>query len=329
MKATRRRILLAAGALAAAPFARAQKPGEKRVLGVLNPHPRPPHDYWGDVTRFRQLGWRIGENLFIERPEDPRREAALPEMAAALVRKRVDAIIAFGPEAAVEAARATKTIPIVFWGLTHPVEQGLVASYARPGGNVTGIAFATGPELVGKLLETFKEVAPRVTRVAGIVTPSAMSTVQGGKIQAASPGAARTLGLDFRGYPVSTAADIDAALDAAVAADFNAIVAFGTTTTWRHRDRIAGFAIRHRLPCATNQEEFVQSGCLFSYGANTRHTILQSITCVAKVLGGARPADIPVELPERYELAFNLKTARAIGLTIPDLLLLRADKVIS
>lgn len=325
---TRRRILLAAGAFAAVPLALAQKPGEKRTLGVLNPHPKPAPDAFGDITKFRELGWRVGDNLLVERPEDPRREAALPEMAAELVRKRVDAIIAIGPEAAVEAARATKTIPIVFWGLTHPVEQGLIASYARPGGNVTGVAFATGPELVGKLLETFKEVAPGVTRIAGIVTPSAMSTVKGGRLRAASPDAARAVGFDYRSYPVFSAADIDAALDAAVAAELEGIVAFGTTTTWRHRQRIAEFAIRHRLPCAANQEEFVQSGCLFSYGANSRHTFLQSIACVAKVLAGAHPADIPVELPERYELAFNLSTAKAIGLTIPDLLLLRADKVI-
>ena len=332
MTLTRRRMLVATAALAAAPLARAQKPGEKRVLGVLSPHPKPTPEqaaYWGVDAKFRELGWRIGENLLVERPEDPRGEAALAEMAAGLVRKRVDVIYANGPEAAVAAARATRTIPIVFWGVAFPVEQGLISSFARPGGNVTGVAFSTGAELFGKLLEMFKEVAPRVTRVGALVTPSAMSIVQGGTHRSQGPDAATIVGFDYRSYPVSSAADIDAGLEQAASDGVHGLVAFGTTTTWRHRQRIAEFAMRHRLACASNQEEFVHAGCLFSYGSNTRHTVLQSIACVAKVLAGARPADIPVERPERYELVVNLRTAGAIGLAVPQPVLLRADKVIS
>jgi putative ABC transport system substrate-binding protein len=323
---------VAGGALAAAPLARAQKPGEKKTLGVLSPHPKPSPEqnaYWGHEAKFRELGWRIGENLIIERPEDPRGEAALAEMAEGLVRKRVDAILAIDPEAAVAAARATTSIPIVFWGAANPVEQGLIASYARPGGNVTGMSFSTGAEMFSKVFEILKEVAPHATRLAALVTPSARSVVRGGTYVAeAAPEAAQAAGFDYRGYRVSSAADIDAALESARDAGAQAIIAFGTTTTWRQRHRIAEFAIRHRLVCGSNQDEFVLAGCLFSYGANTRHTFLQSIAYVAKVLGGARPADIPVERPERYELAFNLRTAKALGLTIPQLVLLRADKVI-
>jgi putative ABC transport system substrate-binding protein len=326
----RRRFLLAAGALAAAPLARAQRSGEKRILGVLSPHPKPTPEqnaYWGHEAKFRELGWRIGENLLLERPEDPRGEAALAEMAEGLVRKRVDAILTIGPEAAVAAARATRTIPIVFWGVAQPVEQGLIASYAQPGGNVTGVAFFTGTELNAKVIEVLREVAAHVRRVGILVTPSAMMSVGGGRIRESGPGAAQLLGLDSRRYPVANAADIDAALDNALRAGAQGIIVYGTTTTFRQRQRIAEFALRHRLASASNQEEFVQAGFLFSYGANARQTLLQAIACVAKVLGGAHAADIPVERPERYELAVNLKTAEGLGVTVPRSLLLRADKV--
>lgn len=328
----RREFLLAASALAAAPLARAQKPGEKRVLGVLSPHPKPPPEqvaYFGHEAKLRELGWRIGENLLLERPEDPRGEAALAEMAGGLVRKGVDVILAIGPEAAVAAARATATIPIVFWGVAYPVEQGLIASFPRPGGNVTGIAFFTGGELYAKLFEAFRELAPGITRVAAIVTPSAMSMVKGGQyLKEAGPGAARASGFDYLSFRVSSAADIDAALEDAVRIGAQGIVTYGTTTTFPHRHRIADFAIRHRLASASSQAEFVQAGALFSYGANTRRTFLQAIACAAKLLDGVRPADIPVERPERYELVLNLRTASAIGLTVPQSVLLRADKVI-
>lgn len=328
---SRRQVLVAAGALAVAPLARARKPGEKRVLGVLNPQPKPTPEQVAQIgyeAKLRELGWRIGENLLLERPEDPRREAALAEMAEYLVRKRVDAIIAFGPEAAVEAARATTTIPIVFWGVAYPVEQGLIASFPRPGGNVTGIAFFTGGEIYAKLFEGFREVAPRVTRVAAIITTSAMNMVRGGQVsREVGPNAAQASGFDYLPFRVTTATEIDAALDGAVEAGAQGIVAFGTTTTFRHRHRIAEFALRHRLPTGSSQAEFVQAGCLFSYGANTRHTVLQAIACAAKVLSGVRPADIPVERPERYEVALNLKTAQTLGLTIPQPLLLRAERV--
>jgi len=329
---SRRRVLLAAGALAAAPLARGQKPRAKRVIGVLSPHAKPTPEqnaYWGHEARLKELGWQVGENVFFERPEDPRAETALPEMAEGLVRKRVDLIFAIGPEAAVAAARATKSIPIVFWGVAYPVEQGLIASFPRPGGNVTGMAFFTGGELYAKLFEVFRELAPGMTRVAAIVTPSAMSVVKGGRIvEEAGPIGARALGFDYLRYRVSSAAEIDAALDRALEAGAQAIVAFGSTTTFRRRHRIAEFALRHRLASGSSQGEFVQAGFLFSYGANTRETFLQAYTLVAKILDGTRPADVPVERPERYELTLNLRTAKLIDLTMPQSVLLRADKVI-
>ena len=331
MKHARRKWLLATAALVATPLARAQKAGETRTLGVLSPHPKPTPEvnaYLGWIPRFRELGWRVGENLLIERPEDARHEAALAEMAEELVRKRVDAIIAYGPEAALAAARATTTIPIVFWGVAYPVEQGLIASFPRPGGNVTGIAFFTGAEIYSKLFEAFRELAPAVARIAAIETPSAMGMLKGGQfLGPTGPGAAKALGFDYRSIPVANSVDIDAGLEEAVRLGAQGLVVFGTTTTYRHRQRIAEFALRHRLPTGASQVDFVQAGCLFSYGANTRQTVLQAITCAAKVLSGVPPSDIPVERPERYEVALNLKTAKALGVTIPQPLLLRAERV--
>lgn len=332
MNPSRRRLLVAAGALAAAPLARAQISGERRVLGILSPHPKPTPQliaYLGYEEKLRGLGWRIGENLSLERPEDPRGEAALAEMAEGLVRKRVDAIFAVGPEAAVAAARATETIPIVFWGVAYPVEQGLIASFPRPGGNVTGMAFFTGGEIYAKLFEVFREIAPGITRIAGIVTPSAMSVVRGGRlVEETGPSGAQASGFDYRQNRVANAADIDVALERAVQTGAQGIVAFGSTTTYRQRHRIAEFALHHRLASGSSQAEFVEAGFLFSYGANTRQTFLQAYVSVAKVLDGVAPADIPVERPERYELTLNLRTAKVLGLAIPQSILLRAERVI-
>jgi putative ABC transport system substrate-binding protein len=326
----RRRFLLAASALAAAPLARAQAPVEKRTLGILSPHPRATAQQNAPYNaRFKQLGWTIGQNLVIERPEDPAAEAALPAMAEALVRKRVDAIWAIGPEAALAAARATRTIPIVFWGVPYPVEQGLIESFARPGGNVTGVAFWAGAELVTKVLEIFRQIAPQATRIAALATPSASGTLDGKPYKVPMiDEAAQSLGFDYRTYRVFDAEDIDAALVAALEDGVQGIVAYGTTTTIRQRHRIAEFANRHRLVSGSTQERFADAGCLFAYGPSTGNTLLQSMGYVDKVLRGANPANLPVELPERYELAVNLSTAKLLQLTIPQGVLLRADRVI-
>lgn len=334
MRPARRRILLAAGALAAAPLARAQKPAERRTLGVLNPHPKPTPEQEARRpynARWAQLGWRVGENLVFERPEHPDGEAALPGMAEELVGKRVDAILAIGPEAAVAAARATKTIPIVFWGVAYPVEQGLIQSFARPGGNVTGIAFWTGPELATKLLEIFREIAPGVSRVAALRTPGAMGIVQGGTYGEALPlivAAARGLGFDYRVHAIAREQELDSLLAGILDSGAQGLVTYGTTTTFRNRHRIAAFANRHRLPNASSQVEFVEAGGLFSYGASTVQTVLQTLDCVDKVLRGANPAEFPVERPAKYELVVNAGAARTLGLAIPASILLRVDRVI-
>ena len=330
----RRRFLITVGGTLVAPFVHAQKPVERRTLGILSPHPKPPPEEVARspfFARLRQLGWSEPHNLMVERPDHPGRETALPVMAEELVRKRVDVIWTLGPEAAVAAARATGTIPIVFWGVAYPVEQGLIDSYARPGRNVTGTAFFTGPELTTKVLESFREIAPGVRRIAAIRTPSAVSTVKGGSYEeslSVIEAAARTLGFDYRPFTVAKLEDFESVFAAILDSKAQGLMTYGTTTTFRERQRIADFANRNRLPSAYNQVEFVEAGGLFSYGANTLETILHTLSYVDKIFRGARPADLPVERPSKYELVVNLKTAAALGLKIPHVILLRADRII-
>ena len=320
------------GGVLAAPCARAQKSLKRPVLGSLTPHPAPKQQSDGPIlAHLRKLGWVNGENIEIFRPDAEGREDRLPALAEEMVRRRVDVIWAVGPEAAIAAARATQTIPIVFWGVASPVEQGLVDSYARPGRNVTGVAFFTGPELSAKLLEILSQVAPGAKRVAAITTPSSTEPVAGERrSRAGSPveSAAQLLGLEFRTHPVRSSDDLDPAFAAILESRAQALLTFGTTLTFRERQRIAGFASRHRLPSVFNQREFVEAGGLVSYGPDTWETVLQSMGYVDRVLRGSRPADLPVERPSKYELVVNLKTARAIDLKIPQSVLLRADRVI-
>lgn len=334
MRLTRRRLLFAAGAFAAAPLVQAQKPGKKRTLGVLSPHPKPSPDrlarspYYG---RLAELGWRLNENLVLERPEDLQGEAAMAKLAAELVSKRVDVILAIGPEAAVAAARATRTIPIVFCCVAYAREQGLVRSYANPGGNVTGVALWTGPELATKLLEIYREIAPGVRRIAAISTPSSANTVAGGSYREAQSVirvAAHGVGFDYQGYEIATAGDLDSVFGDIRQSGAQGLLTYATTTARRLRHRIADFANGMRLPHASTQSDFVEAGALFSYGADMVRTVVQSFEYAGKVLSGANPAELPVEQPAAYELVVNLRTAAALGLQVPASVLLRADKVI-
>ena len=333
-RTSRRRFVLSAAALAAAPLARAQAQFGKRTLGVLSPHPKPTPDRLARSPYYRrlaELGWRLNENLVLERPADPEGEAALPRLAAELVGKRVDVILAIGPEAAVAAARATRTIPVVFCCVAYAVEQGLVRSYANPGGNVTGVALWTGPELATKLLEIYREIAPDVRRIAAISTPSSVSTVAGDVYEQARPlilAAAHSVGFDYQGHEIATAGDLDRVFDHIHQSGAEGLLTYATTTARRLRHRIADFANSIRLPHASTQADFVEAGALFSYGADMVRTVVQSFEYAGKVLSGANPAELPVERPAAYELVVNLRTAAALGLRVPASVLLRADRVI-
>lgn len=335
MQRTRRReFLLMAAALAAAPLARAQAANERRTLGILNPHPRPTPRFIADnpfTNRLRSLGWVEGQNLRIERAYGEGQEQRLPELAAGLVGRKVDVIWASGVRATLAAMRLTDSIPIVFWGVPYPVEQGVIASLARPGGNVTGIAFTGAEVVLQKALQVLREIAPSARRLALLVTPSVFHTVGGkpspelaGKMNAA----AAELEFKAREFAVERKADFDRAFASIVEWKAEALAAGSTTVAYRERGRIATFANGNGIPGAYGQREFVEAGGLVSYGLRSVDTLERSADIIDRVLRGTRVAELPVELPTKYELAINLKAAAALGLTIPQSLLLRADLVI-
>jgi len=318
-----------AGIFLAAPrAAEAQRPEKVYALGILSPNPSPPPERRGRGPfndKLKELGWTEGQNLVLERAFGEGREDRLPELAEMLVQRRVDVIWAAGPPPALAAARATKTIPIVFWGVSFPVELGLVDSIGRPGRNVTGVAHATGPELIAKELEFLQQVAPSVTRVAWINSPEGL-LIQ--TQQAAIDAAARSLGFALDHYLVRNPDDFDAVFASILKSRANAIGLVGNPLTWRERKRIADFANRNRLASTFGVKDFVEHGGLVSYGPDMLATTLQSLVYVDKIFRGAKPADLPVEQPTKFELVINLKTAKALGLAIPPSLLGRADQVI-
>jgi putative ABC transport system substrate-binding protein len=323
-------LALALVVLATPVAAPAQRAGKVSTLGILSPLPSPPPEQRGRgvvADKLKELGWIEGQNLIIERAYGEGREDRLPELAEMLVRRRVDVIWAVGPPSAVAAARATNAIPIVFWGVGFPVELGLVDDLARPGRNVTGMAFSPGPEIIGKQLEFLKQIAPAVTRLAWITYPDSKRTVYR-PLEAVLDSAVRQLGLELRKYPAERREDFDAIFAAATAWRAQAIGLIGSPLLGRERTRIVEFANRNRLASTFGMRDFVEVGGLMSYAPDTRETVLQSFVYVDKILRGARPADLPVEQPNKYDLVINLKTAKALGLTIPPSLLLRADHVI-
>jgi putative ABC transport system substrate-binding protein len=327
----RREFVMAIGGALAAPLARAQKASKVPVLGILTPQPRPAPAQRAQnpfMVRLKKLGWVDGETLVIEQPDG--REDRLSAMAEELVRKQVDVIWATGPEAAVAAARATRTIPIVFWGVAWPIEQGLIDSFARPGRNVTGMAFSVGTEWQ-KVLEALREIAPKALRLAAVATPSANRTVSGELFQssvARNSELVKQIGFEFQRFEVARVEDFEGVFAAIRDWRAQALYVPGTTLTFRERKRFADFATQHHFPSAFNQREFVDAGGLFSYGIDSLETTLQALGHVDRILRGAKPAELPVVLPSKYEFVVNQKTANALGLKIPQSILVRADRVI-
>ena len=331
----RRKFLLATGALLAASLARAQQSGRLPVLGMLSASrtPTPEQIASSPITaKLKELGWIEGKTFLVERAYGEGSEDPLPEIAAGLVRKRVDVIWTFGPEPAVAAARATKMIPIVFFGVTWPVEYGLVDSIARPGRNVTGVSFNAAPEvMLHKPLEMLREIAPRLRRVA-VITPKGRTSVTGGEvppnIRTLEP-AAKRFAFDLLDFPVAREADIEPMFAAILAKKAEAVFEIPTPLTFRARKRIVDFTNHNRLLGISNAPDFVTLGGLLAYSSYAGlEPILRSFEYVDRILRGAKAADLPVELPSRIELAINLKTAKALGLTSPQSVLLRANRVI-
>jgi putative ABC transport system substrate-binding protein len=274
------------------------------------------------LTGLRELGYVEDQNLIIERRSLEGQYDRAPEVFAELLRLRVQVIVAAPRATARAAQRATTTIPIVTGAVTVDGPEPLVASPARPGGNITGLAaapFQFGP----KLLELLKEALPGVVRVAILIEPDT-----GNEWRGQTEAAARTLGLTLAWTEVEGVDQVADALEAAVRHQPDALVVSGAARLFATRRQIAAFALRHRLPMVAWLREMVEEGALMSYGYDLPEIYRRAATYVDKLLKGATPADLPIEMSHKFSLVINLKTAEALGITIPPVMLFRADEVI-
>jgi putative ABC transport system substrate-binding protein len=324
----RKFMALMAGGLLAAPLAaEAQQAGKVYRIGLLESSaPDPARQAWWTAFRqlMRQLGYVEGQNVSFEPRWGQGDTDGLPKLAAELVGLKVDLIVTGGTSAALAAKRATSTIPIVTATGSDPVAVGLVASLRQPGGNVTGMT-AINSELAAKRLELLRIVAPRASRIAILWD----ETDAGARLNAdGTEAAAKTAGLTIHRVPVGSAAGLEAAFATVVRGRAGALIVVSTARLFSYRKRIAELAVKHRLPTVVGFREFVEAGCLASYGTDYPDLFRRAATFVDKILKGAKPADLPMEQPTKFELVINLKTAKALGLTIPHSLLLRADEVI-
>jgi putative ABC transport system substrate-binding protein len=273
---------------------------------------------------LRDQGYVEGQNIALELRFANGSPEKLGTMAADLVRNKVDVIVTESVLAAREARNATATIPIVTAIHGDPVGAGLAASLTRPGGNVTGLSLLA-PELSGKRLQLLKEIQPKATRVAIIWN---VSNVAASRYLAESRAAARSLGLEIQSVEVRAPSDLNVAFDAVIAARPSACMTLPDGMLLAHANRIVDFAARARIPALFPDSEFATAGGLMAYGPSLAATFRQAATYVVKILKGANPADLPIEQPTKFELVINLKTARALGLTIPPTVLLQASQVI-
>jgi putative tryptophan/tyrosine transport system substrate-binding protein len=314
------------GAAAAWPLAaRAQQVGKLPTIGYLGSGTPSTHGQWAVafVQRLRELGWIEGRTVAIEVRWAEGRNERFAEIAAEFVRLKVDVIVTAGTAAVVTAKQATSVIPIIFAAAGDPVGTGLVASLARPGGNVTGLSLQT-TDLIGKRLELLREVIPGLRRLAILANVSSpLGVLEMREVQAT----ARTLGLEVATSEVRRAEDITPAFDAFKGrADALYVVADPLVTT--NRIRINTLALGARLPTMHGQGDNAEAGGLMSYGANYPDLHRRAGDYVDKILRGAKPADLPVEQPTKFDLVINLTTAKALGLDVPTTLLARADEVI-
>jgi putative ABC transport system substrate-binding protein len=319
-------ITLLGGAAAAWPLAaRAQQPPKLPTIGVLGANSASQQNQWtaAFLQRLRELGWIEGRTFASEvRWAEGNNERAA-EIAAELVRLRVDVIVTSGTPIVLAAKQATAIVPIVFATAADPVGAGLVASLARPGGNVTGLSIQS-TDLAGKRLELLREVVPglhRLAAIASVGSPAAM--LEMGGVQAA----ARTLGLDIATFEIRQTADFGPAFDA-LKSRAQALYVVTDPLMATNRVRINTLALSARLPTMHGFREYVEVGGLMSYGANFPELWRRAGDYVDKILRGAKPANLPVEQPTKFDLIINVITAKALGLTVPAGLLARADEVI-
>ena len=321
-------LALSAMLFALSVSAEAQQPKKVPRIGYLS-----NTDPVGESTRseairlaLRELGYIEGQNIAIEYRYAEGKQDRLPELAAELVRLKVDIIVITGGDPQIQAAKnATKTIPIVMTGRgSDPVEVGHVESLARPGGNVTGVT-NLGPELGGKRLELFKEAVPKLARVAVLYDQALAANVH--ELKEVLPVAARGLGLTVRSWELRVADGFEKVFAALKKEPPDGLYVLGGPLMVANGKRTVDFALKSRLPSVSNRA-YVDAGGLMSYGADLADSYRRVAIYVDRILKGAKPADLPVEQPKKFEFIINLKTAKQIGVTIPPDVLARADKVI-
>jgi putative tryptophan/tyrosine transport system substrate-binding protein len=273
---------------------------------------------------LRELGYVEGQNIALEVRWAEGRYERLPALVAELVRLKVDVLVVATTPGALAAKSATRTIPVVMLAAGDPVGSGLVASLARPGGNLTGLSLLN-TEVHGKRLELLKESLPGISRVAVLTNPgNPIHAIFWKETQAA----AQTLGLQLQSLKVRAPEDFDNAITAATQGRAEALLAFDDSLTLGYRARLVQLVAKRRLPAMYGFRDFPEAGGLLSYGASLLDQYRRTATFVDKILKGAKPADLPVEQPTKFELVVNLKTAKALGLTIPPAVLARADELI-
>ena len=308
--------------LAASLAAEGQQPGKVHTVGLLSP---PPGAYVAAFEeRLRELGYVRGSTIFFETRLTGTRSDLLPGAVADLLRLNVEVIVT-GPNRFIDVVReATASVPIVMVYGNDPVGRGYISSLARPGGNVTGLTWEPSSEIFGKHVELLTEVSPRLSRIAGIVDPSSSQS----SFWKAAAEAAKRHGITLQSVQVGTESDVPKAFRTIVGGRAEAVMIFGSPYLWGLRAPIATLAKKNGLPTIYMYREGPDAGGLMSYGISLTDNWRRAATYVDKILKGAKPSDLPVEQPTKFEFVINMKTAKALGLTIPQAILLRADQVI-
>ncbi len=320
----RRTFLAGTGAvLLAAPLAaEAQQAGKVYRIGFISVRsPRVDSNYEVFVEKLRELGYVPGQNVVIERRVGEGRNDTSYAAAAELLLRKIDVIWVGGTPGAQAVKRATSTVPVVFVAVSDPVGSGLVTSLSHPGGNITGLTHIS-KEVQAKRVQLLKELVPRVSRIAVLAGPSSSLTLT--ETQAA----AQALGLQVDVVEVHGPDELEEAFSRAGRGRAQALVVLPEASFVAQGQRIGQLAVTNRLPTVFETKSYVSAGGLMSYGADLVEQVRRSAIYVDRILKGAKPADLPVEQPSKFELVINLKTAKALGLTIPQAFLLRADEII-
>jgi putative ABC transport system substrate-binding protein len=326
MKPTVARLITGVLLLFTLPFATGAQPvGKVHRVGIVSiaSDPKQPRTWRPFLDAMRDLGYVEGHNLTVERAFANGRSEDIPGLVKELVRSRVEVVVTTGTRETVAVKQATSTTPIVMLVVPDPVGQGFVKTLARPGGTVTGLTNLV-PGLVQKYVELLREVVPTASRLAVIANPPNPVPENRRELEVA----AKTFGIVLSIIPVNGPNDFDEVLARAKSEGVGAILATSDAVTFLHRRRLVQAALRYRLPGIYWTREYVEEGGLMTYSADLAELRRRAATYVDKILKGAKPADLPVEQPTKFELVINLKTAKALGLTIPQSVLVRADQII-